>query len=83
MTSEIEKIIKDIDLAMRKEKIILTKEDKSRLRLCLKEKKDIQNEIQEIIIKHSFNEDYVLYRKIIDKTSDPRSVILSSSVFCV
>ena len=83
MASEIDKTIKNIDLAMRKEKIILTKEDKSRLRLCLKEKKDIQNEIQEIIIKHSFNEDYVLYRKIIDKTSDPRSVILSSSVFCV
>jgi len=77
MASEIEKLIKDIDLTMRKEKIILTKEDKSNLRLCLKEKKDIQDIIQEIIIKHSFNEDYVLYRKIMDKTSDPRSVILS------
>jgi len=29
MASEIEKIIKDIDLTMRKEKILLTKEDKS------------------------------------------------------
>jgi hypothetical protein len=77
MASEIEKIIKDIDSAMRKEKILLTKEDKSRLKICLKEKMDIQDIIQEIIIKHSFNEDYVLYRKIIDKTSDPRSVILN------
>jgi len=77
MASEIEKIIKDIDLAMRKEKILLTKEDKSRLKLCLKEKKDIQDIIQEIVIKHSFNEDYVLYRKIIDKAFDPSSVILS------
>jgi hypothetical protein len=77
MASEIEKIIKNIDLAMREQKILLTKEDKSRLRLCLKEKKDIQDIIQEIIIKHSFNEDYVLYRKIIDKTFDPHSVILN------
>jgi hypothetical protein len=77
MANKIEKIIKDIDLAMRKEKILLTKEDKSRLRLCLKQKKDIQDIIQEIVIKHSFNEDYVLFRKIIDKTSDPRSIILS------
>ena len=64
MAGNIEKIIKDIDLAMRKEKILMTKEDKSRLRLCLKEKKDIQDVIQEIVIKHSFNEDFVLVRKI-------------------
>ncbi|WP_461255123.1 hypothetical protein [Treponema sp. R80B11-R83G3] len=66
MPDNIEKIIKDIDLAMREKKILLTKEDKSRLRLCLKEKKDIQDIIQEIVIKHSFNEDYVLIRKIKD-----------------
>jgi len=81
MALNIEKIIKNIDMAMRQEKILMTKEDKSRLRLCLKEKKDIQDVIQEIVIKHSFNEDYVLYRKIAEKPSDPRSVILSSSVF--
>jgi len=77
MANNIEKLIKDIDLAMREEKIFLTKEDKTRLRLCLKEKKDIQDVIQEIVIKHSFNEDYVLYRKIVEKASDPRSIILS------
>jgi len=77
MASDIEKFIKSIDLAMKEEKISLTKEDKSRLRLCLKEKNDIQDILQEIVINHSFNEDYVLYRKIIDKTSDPRSVIIS------
>ena len=66
MANNIEKIIKNIDLAMREQKISLTKEDKSSLRLCLKEKKDIQDIIQEIVIKHSFNEDYVLYRKIKD-----------------
>jgi len=81
MASEIDKTIKNIDLAMRKEKIILTKEDKARLKLCLKEKRDIQDIIQEIIIKHSFNEDYVLYRKIKENPFDPRSIILSSSVF--
>jgi len=77
MANNIEKIIKDIYLTMKEEKIPLTKEDISRLRLCLKEKKDIQDVIQEIVIKHSFNEDYVLYRKIEEKASDPRSIILS------
>jgi hypothetical protein len=77
MANNIEKTIKDIDLAMRKEKIILTKEDKARLKLCLKEKKDVQDIIQEIVIKHSFNEDYVLYRKITENPFDPRSVILN------
>jgi len=64
MADNIENIIKNIELTMRSEKIPLTKKDKSRLRLCLKEKKDIQEIIQEIIKNRSFNKDFVLVRKI-------------------
>jgi len=66
MARNIESVIKNIYLAMREENISLTKEDITRLRLYLKEKKDIQDIIQEIIIKHSYNKDYVLIRKIED-----------------
>jgi len=66
MANNIEKVIKNIYLAMKEENIPLTKEDIARLRLCLKEKKDVQDIIQEIVINHSFNKDYVLIRRIED-----------------
>ncbi|WP_461246452.1 hypothetical protein [Treponema sp. R6D11] len=63
MTDNEEKIIKKIELSMRMENMPLTKEDKSRLKLCLKENKDINDVLQEIIINHTYNTEFVSVRK--------------------
>jgi hypothetical protein len=63
MAGNTEKIIKNIELSMKMEKIPLTKEDKSRLKLCLKENKNINDVLQEIIINHTYNTEFVSVRK--------------------
>ena len=63
MADNAEKIMKNIELSMKMEKISLTKDDKSRLKLCLKENKDINDVLQEIIIEHTYNTEIVSVRQ--------------------
>jgi len=53
MTENVENIIENIDFSMKMEDMPLTEEDKSRLRICLNGKKDINEVLQETIKKHT------------------------------
>jgi len=53
MVGNIENIIKNIDFSMKMEDMPLTEEDKSRLRICLNGKKNINEVLQETIKKHT------------------------------
>jgi hypothetical protein len=63
MTDNAENIIKKIDFSMRMENMPLSKEDKSHLRGCIKENRDISEVLQEIVINHTFNKEFVSLRK--------------------
>jgi len=63
MTDNVENILKNIELSMKMENIPLSKEDKYRLKTCLKEKKDINDVLQEIVINHTYNAEYVSIRR--------------------
>ena len=53
MTGNVENIIENIDFSMKMEDMPLTEDDKSRLRICLTGKKDINEVLQETIKKHT------------------------------
>jgi len=74
-TNNVEKIIKKIDLSMKMENMPLTKEDKSRLRRCLKEKEDINDTLQEIIINHTYNTEIVSVRQHKEKPASKTSLL--------
>ena len=63
MANNVEKIIKKIEFSMGMENMPLTRKDKSHLRDCIKEKKDIGEVLQEIVISHTFNREFVSVRK--------------------
>jgi len=63
MANNAEKIIKKIEISMKMENMPLTKEDKSQLKLCIKENRDINEVLQEIIIKHTYNTEIVSVRQ--------------------
>jgi len=63
MAKNVEKIIKKIEFSMRLENMPLTKEDKSYLRDCIKKNKDIGEVLQEIVINHTYNKEFVSVRK--------------------
>jgi hypothetical protein len=53
MTGNVENIIENIDFSMKMEDMPLTEDDKSRLRICLTGKRDINEVLQETIKKHT------------------------------
>lgn len=63
MADNLENIIKNIDYSMKMENIPLSEEDKSRLRNCIKENKDFYEILQEIVINHTYNTEYVSVRQ--------------------
>jgi len=63
MTGNVNDIIKNIESSMRMENIPLTDEDTSRLREYITENKDFYEVLQEIIIKHTYNTEYVSVRQ--------------------
>jgi len=62
MTDNAEKIIKNIENSMKMENIPLSEEDIARIRLCISEKRDFYEVLQEIIINHTYNTEYVTVR---------------------
>jgi hypothetical protein len=75
MANNVDKIIKKIEISMKMEKIPLTKEDKSRLKLCLKENKDINDILQEIIINHTYNTEIVSVRQHKEEPASKTSLL--------
>jgi len=75
MANNVEKIIKNIELSMKMENIVLTKEDKSRLKRCFKEKNNINDVLQEIIINHSYNTKFVSVRKQKEEPASKMSLL--------
>jgi hypothetical protein len=63
MAENVEEIIKNIELSMKMENISLSKEDKSRLRDCIKENRNFYEILQEIIISRTYNTEYVSIRQ--------------------
>jgi hypothetical protein len=63
MADNAEEIIKKIALSMKMENMPLTKEDKADLRKCIKENGNINEVLQEIVIRYTYNTEYVTLRK--------------------
>jgi len=63
MANNVEKIIKKIEFSLKMENMLLSKKDKSYLKDCIKENKDIGEVLQEIVINHTFNKEFVSVRK--------------------
>lgn len=50
---DIEFIVKQVDATMRMEDMILKEEDKSRIRMCIADDSKFNNELKNLIQKHS------------------------------
>jgi len=75
MADNAEEIIKKIALSMKMENMPLTKEDKADLRDCIKENGNINEILEEIVIRYTYNTEFVTLRKHKEKPANKTSLL--------
>jgi len=75
MAENMEEIIKNIEISMKMENMPLTKEDKADLRDCIKKNGNINEILEEIVRRYTYNTEYVTLRKDKEKPANKTSLV--------
>jgi len=74
MAENVEEIIKNIEISMKMENMPLTKEDKADLRDCIRENGNINEILEKVVIRYTYNTEFVTLRKDKEKPANKTSL---------